>query len=151
MKTEHQQRVEEFMVLAQQELPAKPCIPGRKVRELRAKLILEEAIETIEALGFRVDLPGYREDEAELDMDHVELIAAYDPNLVEIADGVADLSVVAIGTLSACGIDDQDILEAIDVSNLNKFAPGGHKRADGKWIKPPGWRAPDLLEIMNDA
>ncbi|RME85522.1 MAG: hypothetical protein D6785_04320, partial [Planctomycetota bacterium] len=55
MKSPHQKRVEEFMRLAGQEIPEVPTLPDEKTRLLRSKLILEEALETIHALGFAVE------------------------------------------------------------------------------------------------
>ena len=54
-KTNHQLRIESFMKLAGQELPQSPVVPDIKIRQLRAALILEEAFETIDALGFKVN------------------------------------------------------------------------------------------------
>lgn len=101
MKTAHQQRVEEFMRKAEQEIPDAPCIPSEEVRLLRAKLILEEAVETVEALGFFVTMTD----------DGVKPAGRCESNLEQIADGCAGLSVVTIGTLSACGIHDEALLK----------------------------------------
>lgn len=133
-KSAHQDRVEEFMRLAGQDVPSKPTIPDAETRLLRAKLIFEEAIETIEALGFAVIHQG-----GETTFDDV-----YGPNMVEVADGCADIKVVTTGTLSAFGLPDVELQKMIDEANLRKFGPGGHRRDDGKWIKPPDWKAPDI-------
>jgi hypothetical protein len=31
---------------------------------------------------------------------------------------------------------------------MAKFGPGGYKRSDGKWCKPPNWKKPDLKAII---
>jgi hypothetical protein len=55
MKTQHQLRIEEMMRKAEQGLPQVPTAPSIDVRLLRAKLILEEAIETIrKGLGVQI-------------------------------------------------------------------------------------------------
>ncbi len=175
MKSKHQLRIEEFMRQAEQELPEKPTIPNEEIRELRAKLILEESLETIMALGFRPTVPAwfigaarpsdirltpemvkngkiqFSSTEVNPDTNEVEPI---EPDLVEVADGCADISVVTYGTLSACGIPDEALIEMIDESNLAKFEPGSY-RSDGsdgnpvgKWIKPPGWTAPNIAELL---
>jgi hypothetical protein len=52
VKTPHQQLVEAFMAKAGQAVPDRPTADvDKEVRLLRAKLIFEEALETIEALG----------------------------------------------------------------------------------------------------
>lgn len=150
---EHQKRVEKFMRLAGQGVPLRPGIPSSPVRMLRAKLILEEALETIEALGFHARCLG-QSDRIRIDdvvMDWSDKNGkAITPDLVGIADGCADISVVTIGTLSACGIDAQPIIEAIDESNLAKFTGDAHRREDGKWQKPTGWKAPDIAGILRE-
>jgi predicted HAD superfamily Cof-like phosphohydrolase len=70
--------------------------------------------------------------------------------MIEVADGCADVSVVTIGTLSACGIADKPLLKEVDESNLRKFGPGYSKREDGKWIKPPDWKVPDIAKVLNE-
>jgi len=133
----HYDRIKEFMRLARQDTPQTPTMPSLAVRMLRAKLILEEAAETVRALGIDVlledpdsgrthdvidrllkgskqdtsDIPTYTESE-----EHA-------PNLVEIADGCADVSVVTLGTLVSCGIRDVLLFAAIEQNNLDKFGP----------------------------
>jgi predicted HAD superfamily Cof-like phosphohydrolase len=141
MRTAHQQRIEEFMRKAGQEIPARPIMPSLEVRRLRANLILEEALETIKGLGFAV--------EATMPDGELECVEAFTPDIVEVVDGCGDLSVVTIGTLSAFGVKDEPILEAIDASNLQKFGPGSYRReSDGKWMKPPDHKAPDIMGLL---
>jgi predicted HAD superfamily Cof-like phosphohydrolase len=142
MKTDHQRRVEQFMMLAHQDLPAHPTLPNESILRLRATLILEEALETIQALGFAVKRDG--------DAHKYIVVPVYVPKLVDIVDGCADLSVVTVGTLSACGVADAPVLAAVDHNNLAKFGPGGYRRADGKWIKPPDHQPPDFTKILTD-
>src|SRR5688500_10759988 len=49
--TQHYGNVKEFMIGAKQDCPESPCLPDPVTRKLRASLILEEAFETVEALG----------------------------------------------------------------------------------------------------
>lgn len=164
----HQRRIDELMLKAGQALPTTPTIPDEATRLLRAKLIMEEALETIDALGISV---GARLCSHEPDTDLYEGLVfenlsfmpqsileetgrispsslTEEERLCLIADGCADLSVVTIGTLSACGIADIPILEAVDENNLQKFGPGGYRREDGKWVKPPGHKPPDLRSLI---
>lgn len=147
MKSAHQQRIEKFMKLAGQQIPEKPTIPSLEVRKLRASLVLEEAIELINGLGFC--LRDKINDGPVLTIDNFEYVESIKPNLEKIADGVADVSVVSIGTLTACGIEDQEIIEEVDNNNLAKFGPGHSKRADGKLIKPPSHKPPQIKEILS--
>lgn len=97
-----------------------PAVPDRETIQLRRDLIGEEVGELLEAL-VAGDLPG-------------------------IADGAVDAIYVIVGTLIACGIDPAPIWAAVHASNIAKA--GGPKRADGKCLKPPGWRPPDVAGIL---
>lgn len=95
--TSEQNNVREWMQAFGQETPEKPIIPSLEVRKLRAKLILEEALETCKALGFDPD-DGHLVD------DMLDIATIVEPSLKEIADGCEDLKVVTEGTLVACGL-----------------------------------------------
>ena len=114
-------------------------IPDEHTRLLRARLILEEALETLHALGVEVQLGSQ-----EVTIEHCRLIPSGQVDLEGVVDGCADISVVTIGTLIAFGVDDESVFKEVDEANLRKFGPGGYVRADGKWIKPPDWRPPDI-------
>jgi len=142
MPTPHFRRVREFMQKVGQDTPEGAVIPDDDVRVLRAKLILEEALETVEAMG--VTVRAGSENGPVLDDDTFHYDAGGEVDLIEVADGCADISVVTIGTLIAFGIDDEPLLEEVDASNLRKFGEGSYRREDGKWIKPPDWHPPNI-------
>lgn len=109
--TNEEKQVADWMMAFGQEVPDKPTIPSLEVRKLRAKLILEEALETvIHGLGISeiVDDYGYVCDLEELlkdlNRDGVMFSSSVEPSLTEIADGCADLMVVTLGTKAACGL-----------------------------------------------
>ncbi len=89
------------------EAPA-PAIPDDATRTLRLRLIQEEFDELREALEQR--------------------------NPAAVAKELADLLYVVYGTAVSCGIDMQPVFREVHRSNMSKV--GGHKREDGKWIKP---------------
>lgn len=103
--TLEQKQVKDWMTAFGQECPEKPTIPSLEVRKLRAKLILEEALETIWALGLQAEITSIHAHSL-----HTQDIAFYEhskeANLLEIADGCEDLKVVTDGTLVACGLVD---------------------------------------------
>lgn len=147
MKSEHQQRVEMLMCKAGQCVMPVPMVSSPEVRLLRARLILEEAIETV-VKGLAVEIsagPGFIDSVEDLGL---RVSTSQEPDLVEIADGCADISVVTIGTMSACGIRDVELLREVDESNLRKFGPGGYRRDDGKWVKPPDFQPPDIKGVL---
>lgn len=110
-------------------------LPSEEIRLLRAKLILEEALESVKGLGFRVIL----------DEDTGDFYPIMDgpPNLEDIIDGCIDTAYVTTGTLVSCGVPDLAHIRKVNSANNRKF-PGGKAifREDGKFLKPPGWRAP---------
>jgi hypothetical protein len=125
------------MSKARQVVPATPTVPEEKIRLLRARLILEEACETIHALGFGLQVGELKPRPGGID-------------LVDIADGCGDLSVVTIGTLSACGIEDEPVLREIDENNLTKFRPGHTIDEFGKLLKPADHKPPDLAGVLRE-
>lgn len=157
VKSAHQQRVEAFMRKANQTVPESPELPSPETRVLRAKLILEEALETIEALGVVLLALPDTEDASPVYLTNngenqkgvsLAFVSDGEPDLEKIADGCADLRVVTTGTLSACGIADGALQEEVDCNNLAKFREGHWIRPDGKLIKPPDHQPPDIAGIL---
>lgn len=142
MPTAHYNRVKDFMQKVGQDTPEGLTTPGPDIRVLRARLILEEALETVHAMGVTVRAGGA--DGPVIKERSLDLKADGEVDHIEVVDGCADISVVTIGTLIAFGVDDEPVLEEVDESNLRKFEPGSYRREDGKWIKPPGWTPPDI-------
>lgn len=100
-------------------LDAPRLVPERIA--LRARLILEEARETVEAMEAG--------------------------DLIETADGLADLIYVAVGTALEFGVPLDRVWTEVHRSNMAKVDPltgRVRKRDDGKVLKPDGWREPDI-------
>jgi predicted HAD superfamily Cof-like phosphohydrolase len=116
---ENQKRVKQWMQDFGQETPDKPGAPSDAVRLLRAKLIFEEAMETIDALGVEV-----LHDEYPVRFRNCDFLVTDDANLVAVADGLADLEVVNTGTAIACGIDLQPCFDEVMRSNDSKAWSG---------------------------
>lgn len=142
VKSEHQQRAERFMHLAGHTVYLAPNAGTDAARLTHGDLLLEEALETIAALGYMVAT----EDGEIHCIDTLHLVPHnHGPNLVEIADGCADLRFVATCTLSTCGIADAPLQRLVDENNLSKFGPGGRRDpVTGKWLKPPDHCPPDI-------
>ena len=138
---DHVSDVKEFMIGAKQAVGFAPRVPSTEERLLRAKLIYEECMETIEALG----------------VDHIlgRFIDAgeenYDP--VKVLDGVCDIAVVADGTLVACGLDSvyPEALERVNNNNLTKVGPKARWREDGKLLKPGDYKPVELNDLIEKA
>lgn len=136
----HVDNVAQFMMLGDQPPQPSPAAPEHDTILLRARLILEEALETINAMGVAVIIDGatagMANAEFELDPDAVDLVA--------LADGVADLTVVATGTALAFGIDPLPVQQIVDQSNLAKVINGVTRDSNGKIVKPTGWQPPNV-------
>lgn len=150
-KSEHQMQVEAFMLRAKQEVPMVPTEPTEAVRILRAKLIMEEALETIRiGLGINVAAASYK-GVVEIKEEDLRFFPSKDRpfSMVETVDGCCDVAVVTTGTLSACGVPDSMFQIAVNQNNLMKFGPGHSIRKDGKLIKPPGHQPPKIQMLLN--
>lgn len=121
-------------------------MPDEASRLLRVKVMLEETLETINALGFNLySISG----------DRLEKIKDFDyaPHQVldmeEIIDGCCDMIYTAVGTLCKVGAPYEPHMKEVCLANNDKF-PGGTCTVnnDGKFQKPAGWLPPDHEEIM---
>lgn len=148
--TNEQKLIEEFMLKAGQELPIAPTSDiDLETRKLRAKLILEEALETInDGLGLAVFFEtGLPEGSFEASVRDVTFQEFDNTDLIELADGVADLLYVSYGTASTCGVDMEPVFDEVHKSNMSKFIDG-YKDSSGKWIKGPSFRPPDIKTVI---
>jgi predicted HAD superfamily Cof-like phosphohydrolase len=111
--------------------------PGLQDAEFRAALILEEAIETVEAMtGWRLSRIVWKLGRPE------------EPDLVATIDGLCDLLYVVYGAGVTFGVDLAPFWDEVHETNMAKS--GGPRREDGKILKPPGWRPPDIAGILAD-
>lgn len=111
---------EEVLHDRQDEGISTPHIPSQKIKELRIELMVEE---------------------------FSELLQAYDSgDLVGVADGGTDLIVVILGAMISSGIDLRPIWKEVHKTNMAK--KGGLKRADGKLLKPEGWKSPEIGKLL---
>lgn len=108
-------------------------------RLLRARLVLEEAVEFVKAMGCFVVAYSDRID----DLMKVVLDPDADIDLVEATDAMADLVVVVKGSAHTLGVDIDEATRIVHGTNMAK-APGGVvlRREDGKVLKPEGWQPP---------
>ena len=116
--------VEEFMTAFGQDVEKVASMPDRKTAMLRLKLILEE----------------YEELETAVEEHH----------LVGIADALTDILYVTYGAGHAFGINLDECFEEVHESNMSKLGPDGKPiyRDDGKVMKGPDYREPDLRKVL---
>jgi predicted HAD superfamily Cof-like phosphohydrolase len=98
---------------------SKPTIPDNTERALRVALIKEEIQEHIEALK--------------------------NNDVVEIADSIADILYVVIGTAIAYGIDLDKVWHEVHKTNMNKVCTDTTKKA----VKPNGWISPNIKKVLD--
>jgi len=79
------------------------------------------------------------------------LLASANGDLIQIADALADLIYVAVGTALEYGIPLEHVWDEVQRSNMAKVDPATgkvHKRADGKILKPEGWIGPNIMGVL---
>ena len=67
-------------------------------------------------------------------------------DLVAAVDAIADIQVCALGAAVEFGVDMEAVDNEVHKTNMAKAA--GPKREDGKQLKPPGWKAPDIETVL---
>ena len=69
-----------------------------------------------------------------------------EPDMAAVAKELADLLYVVYGTAVAWGIDIEDVFHEVHRSNMTKTA--GLEREDGKILKGPGYKSPDIAAVL---
>lgn len=132
-------------------------VPSDDVIRLRMRLVIEEAFEFVEACvssspsryaGVLDDKRAVRE-VLEMLLDAISNSVELDPDIVEIADALADLDYVVAGTRLAYGIPRKPVADEVHRSNMAK-APNGIVLRDehDKVKKPPGWTPPNIRKAL---
>lgn len=120
-----QQAVHAFMVASNQEtnLQSGPFCPSYETRALRGRLLTEEVREL--------------------------LIAQDNLDFVEVADALADIAYVLLGTANAWGINLGPIFDEVHRSNMTKIVDGECVKDErGKVLKPPSYEPPNLAPLI---
>jgi predicted HAD superfamily Cof-like phosphohydrolase len=73
-------------------------------------------------------------------------------DMVGVADGIADLIYVLIGTAVEYGIPLQPIWDEVHRANMSKLGENGKPvlRADGKVMKGPNYSPPDVERVLRE-
>ena len=118
----YQKDVEDFMSAGDQPINKELSLQGDQ-QKLYMNLITEEYKETLEAFE--------------------------NNDLVEVADGLADMVWVIMGMCSSCGREFNKVWEEVRSSNMSKFVDGKAVKNDaGKIMKPDTYFKPDLKKIL---
>lgn len=145
-----QSQVKEFMLAAGQACPNTPTCSDEQTRILRVRLLLEEVLELADASGVCLSVgmnycpsTGLR-DLGDFEIYHHDI---NQPNLVEMADALADINYVSYGAAVAYGLDMESLDQAVHDSNMTKFIDG-HRDTNGKWIKGPSYTPVNLKPLV---
>ncbi len=118
----YQKDVSEFMILGEQKIASDLNLKNEQSK-LYMNLIEEEFEETAKA---------FNEDD-----------------LVEVADGLADMVWVIMGMCNSVGIDFDNIWEEVRDSNMSKFVDGKSiKNEAGKIMKPETYFKPNIKKAL---
>ena len=118
------------MTVFGQEVKEEPKFPNDNTVNARIDLIHEEFDELKQAI--------YSDE------------ARNEGTLVAIADALTDILYVTYGMAHSFGIDIDECFRTVHVSNMSKLDEDGKPiyRDDGKVLKGPNYRPPNLKEIM---
>lgn len=124
MESNHQ-KVKEFHEKFGHPAPSRPALPEPALATLRFDLIHEEFNEIIEAY--------------------------YSGDLVEFADGVADLLYVVYGLGIVAGLPVDRLFAEVHASNMSKLGRDGKPilRQDGKILKGEDYWPPNIEKILS--
>tara|TARA_B110000908_G_C10267965_1_gene466686 strand:+ start:485 stop:859 length:375 start_codon:yes stop_codon:yes gene_type:complete len=102
------------------------------------------------------DFMGLESKQANLYMDliteeyHETLDAFTNQDLVEVADGLADMVWVIMGMASTLDIPFDKVWNEVKASNMSKFVDGKViKDKEGKIMKPEGYFRPNIAGILS--
>lgn len=118
------ERVRRFHEVFGLDHPPAPAVVAAALAEHRQVLLEEEVAELAEAVGQR--------------------------ELSRIAHKLADVVYTAYGTATVFGIDLDAVIAEVHRANMSKLGPAGLPalRADGKCLKGPGYRPPDVAGVL---
>ena len=118
----YQKDVSEFMILGEQKISPVLNLKNDQT-QLYMNLIEEEFNETLNAF--------------------------IEDDLVEVADGLADMVWVIMGMCNSAGIDFDKIWKEVKSSNMSKFVEGKFIKNDaGKIMKPETYFKPDIKKAL---
>tara|TARA_Y100000816_G_C26093968_1_gene578547 strand:+ start:1896 stop:2264 length:369 start_codon:yes stop_codon:yes gene_type:complete len=70
-------------------------------------------------------------------------------DIIELADGLADMVWVIMGLCNSVGIDFEKVWEEVRSSNMSKFQGGRVIKNDqGKILKPESYFKPDIKKVL---
>ena len=82
--------------------------------------------------------------------EYQETLAAFESkDMIEVADGLADMVWVIMGMCNSCGIDFDSVWQEVKASNMSKFPDGkAIKNEHGKIMKPESYFKPNIKKVL---
>lgn len=144
MDNEFQRKVRAFHEACGVNVNEAPTMGDERVRALRCRLLLEETLEFIRASGCVIVHMGDGR------MGIESMPDATTPDLVAMAQELADVQYVTSGAAVTFGIPLGAVFDEVHAANMRKVGPDGKviRRPDGKVVKPEGWRGPDVAAVL---
>ena len=150
MKTSYEQ-VREFHEKYGHPVQTVPCVPNAQLRLLRVRLLVEEIAEFAAASGFPIEVlegldgcsnpRNFSEVKPEDSQDHLV-------DLIEAADGLADIDYVTQGAHLTWGFPSAALMEEVHRSNMTKPT---EKDEHGKTLKNSPDFSPTNIAAVLDA
>lgn len=139
--------VRTFMVSAGSQTIGDPRAPATNDLELRVECVFEEAVEFVEACGFEI-----KGDETNgvVNAGLWSVRRIRPPNLIAAIDALCDLLYVVFGTFVSWGLNPAPFFKEVHDSNMTKVSPDKLVREDGRVMKGPSYRPPDLQRVLDD-
>ncbi|QNN99395.1 MazG-like nucleotide pyrophosphohydrolase [Gordonia Phage Sephiroth] len=149
-----QKDVAQFMRTAGQVVRESPTVPEWSDKDKSYLSIVADAVRDAARIAEHVadEYPNEQALRVRLLTEELsELVdAIVNDDLVGIADGTTDLSVVNIGTMCTFGLPAGPLWDEVHASNMSKFVDGkALKDASGKVIKGPGYFKADCAAVMH--
>jgi len=139
----HWDKVRKFLTQMGVSLPVAPTPLSEHEARHTASMLLEEALEYVESCGYMlVSASG----DAISPKNIMLQSTGQKMSMTEAADALADIDFAVNGNALRLGMVLEPIRHIVADDNLKKF-DGGHRDANGKWIKPKGHKGPgELIE-----
>jgi len=136
-------RLQAFRTAAEIPSPDSPTIPPTKELKLALRILTEEFCEVYEKFYPRT---GARLKDLALTVIDDESVTPCIPPVYEVAHELGDVAYVTENFFKSIGVDSEPVHDEIQRANLDKAK--GPRRADGKVLKPEGWRPADIKSVI---
>lgn len=126
-----------------------PAVPADDEVRFRLRLIAEEFLELVDATFDNDGSVSGSSYQAQRDLVRCALRLVIDQfplsvRLADFVDALEDTSYVIEGTHAVFGVDSAPVAAEVQRANIEKDPNG----PDGKPVKPPGWRPPDIEGVL---